>query len=162
MRPILRHIANLWTLVWYPSKKKEWPLKRKLCAVKEAGFDGFTAQLTSEHGKLGDQLGLIRVGYFASGQPAEFASLLRQQKEAGAHHINVQLADHDTPTRLAVRLAKKLMAEGRRVHVEPAIQVHRDTCTETPEKTCPLADGYQKATGQLLPLTCDHSHLAGV
>ena len=40
-KPILRHIANLWSLVGYPSPKKEWSLEQKLRAVKAAGFDGF-------------------------------------------------------------------------------------------------------------------------
>ncbi|MBI3852771.1 MAG: xylose isomerase [Verrucomicrobia bacterium] len=159
-KPILRHIANLWTLVWHPTKKREWSLERKLRAVKEAGFDGFTTQLTPAHKKLGDKLGLIRVGYFSSGNPAEFAALLRQQKDAGAHHINVQLADHDTPTDVAIRLTKRLMIEAKKLDVETAVEVHRDTCTETPEKTYALADGYQRATGELLPMTWDYSHLA--
>jgi hypothetical protein len=46
--------------------------------------------------------------------------------------------------------------------LEPSIEVHRDTCTETPEKTYALADGYLKMTGKLLPLTWDFSHLAVV
>jgi hypothetical protein len=158
--PILRQIVNLWTLVEYPSKRKEWTLERKLRAVKEAGFDGFTALLTPEHRRLGDKVGLRRVGYFASGDPKKFVALLKQNKEAGAQHINVQLADHDTSTKVAVRLAKRLMAEGRKLGVEPAVEVHRDTCTETPEKTYALADGFEKATGELLPMTWDHSHLA--
>ena len=159
-KPLLRHIVNLWTLVWHPSKKKEWSLERKLRAVKGAGFDGFTAQLTGQHARLADRLGLIRVGYFSSGDARQFASLLRQQKDAGAHHINVQLADHDTPTATALSLARRLMAAGKKLGVEPAIEVHRDTCTETPEKTYALADGYQRAAGELLPLTWDYSHPA--
>jgi sugar phosphate isomerase/epimerase len=160
--PILRHIANLWTLVWYPSKEKEWPLERKLRAIKDAGFDGFTTQLTPQHAKLADRLGLIRVGFFASGNPKEFASLLRQQKAAGARHINVHLAAHDTTAGAAVSLAKRLMAAGERLGVETAIETHRNTCTETPEKTYALANAYEKATGKLLPMTWDYSHLAVV
>ena len=160
--PRLRHIANLWTLVWYPSKEKEWPLERKLRAVKDAGFDGFTTQLTPKHAKLADRLGLIRVGYFGSGDAKEFAPLLQQQKAAGAHHINVQLADHDTPTARALSLARRLMAAGKKLGVEPAIEVHRDTCTETPEKAYALADAYEEATGELLPMTWDYSHIAVV
>jgi hypothetical protein len=160
--PILRHIANLWTLVWYPSKSREWSLERKLRAVKDAGFDGFTAQLTPEHARLADRLGLIRVGYFASDDPKEFPALLQQQKAAGARHINVQLADHDTPTVRAIGLARRLLAAGKKLGVEPAIEVHRDTCTETPEKAYALADGYHTATGELLPMTWDYSHLAVV
>jgi hypothetical protein len=159
-KPVLRHIANLWTLVWHPSEGKEWSLERKLRTVKDAGFDGFTAQLTPTHAKLGDKLGLMRVGYFSSGNAKEFSTLLRQQKEAGAVHINVQLADHDTPTKTAVLLAKRLLAVGRKLNLHPAVEVHRDTCTETPEKTYALADGYEKATGELLPMTWDYSHLS--
>ncbi len=161
-KPILRHIANLWTLVWHPSKKDEWSLERKLRAVKDAGFDGFTAQLTPQHAKLANKLGLMVVGYFSSGNAKEFGPLLQQQKNAGARHINVQLADHDTPTAIAVRLARQLMAAGKKLGVEPAIEVHRDTCTETPEKTYALADGYERATGELLPMTWDYSHMAVV
>jgi hypothetical protein len=159
---VLRHIVNLWSLVGYPSARKEWPLERKLKAVKEAGFDGFTAQLNAQHAALGDKLGLMRVGYFASGDGNQFEKLLKSQKECGAYHINVQLADHDTPTKEAVALAKRLMAAGEKIGVEPAVEVHRDTCTETPEKTFALADGYQKETGELLPMTWDYSHPAVV
>ncbi len=161
-RPFLRHIVNLWTLVWYPSREDEWPLERKLAAVKEAGFDGFTTQLTPEHARLADRLGLLRIGYFSSGNPKDFKALLEQQRAAGARYINVQLADHDTPTNEAVSLALELMAAGKALGVEPSIEVHRDTCTETPEKAYALADGYQKATGELLSMTWDYSHLAVV
>jgi sugar phosphate isomerase/epimerase len=161
-KPVLRHIANLWTLVWHPSRAREWPLEHKLRAVKDAGFDGFTTALTPRHAKLADQLGLLRVGYVSSGNPREFAAALRAQKDAGALHVNVQLADHDTPTPVAVRLARRLMAEAGKLGLRAAIEVHRDTCTETPEKTFALADGYAKATGELLPMTWDFSHLAVV
>src|SRR5687767_9372419 len=99
--PVLRHIVNLWTLVWHPTKAREWTLDRKLRAVKDAGFDGFTTQLTPQHAKLADQLGLMRVGYFSSANPREFRKLLVSQKECCALHINVQLGDHDTPTAAA-------------------------------------------------------------
>ena len=105
-RPVLRHIANLWTLVWHPSKSREWTLERKLRAVKDAGFDGFTTQLTPEHERLADKLGLIRVGYFSSANPSKFARLLRSQRAAGAVHVNVQLGDHDTPTPVALSTSR--------------------------------------------------------
>jgi hypothetical protein len=158
--PVLRHVVNLWTLVWHPSKTREWTLERKLRAVKDAGFDGFTTQLTPLHAKLADKLGLMRVGYFSSAKPGEFRKLLLSQKECGALHINVQLGDHDTPTAAALKMTRKLLMEGRKLGLEVAIEVHRDTCTETPEKTYALADGYQRATGELLPMVWDFSHLA--
>jgi hypothetical protein len=161
-KPVLRHIINIWSMVGYPSPKKEWPLERKLKAVKEAGFDGFTTQLTAAHADLGDKLGLSRVGYFASSKPGEFEKLLREQKSFGAEHINVQLGDHDTPTDKAVAMATRLISLGSKIGVQPAVEVHRDTCTETPEKTFALADAYKKQTGELLPMTWDYSHLSVV
>ena len=38
-QPVLRHIANLWTLMGHPPREAEWPLERKLEAIKEAGFE---------------------------------------------------------------------------------------------------------------------------
>ena len=114
------------------------------------------------HRKGAERYGLIIVGYFSSSKPDEFRALLQQNKEAGTRHINVQLGDHDTTTSDAIRMALRLMHEGRALGVEPAVEVHRDTCTETPEKTYALADGYLRIAGELLPLTWDFSHIAVV
>jgi hypothetical protein len=43
-----------------------------------------------------------------------------------------------------------------------SLEVHRDTCTETPEKTYEIAERYERATGHLLKLNFDYSHLACV
>ena len=161
-KPILRHIANLWSLRDTPTAKKPWPLERKVAAVKDAGFDGLTDLATPKLRKLAEKHGLSIVGYFSSAKLDEFRSLLQQSKDAGARHINVQLGDHDTTPSDAVRLALRLMHEARAIGVEAAVEVHRDTCTETPEKVYALADGYQRITGELLPITWDFSHLAVV
>jgi hypothetical protein len=50
----------------------------------------------------------------------------------------------------------------RPLGLKPAIESHRGTCTETPEKTYALADAYQLATGELLPISWDFSHFAVV
>ena len=160
--PILRHIANLWSLWDYPSAKRPWSLERQLVAVKAASFDGFTTLATTEHAKLAEKHGLIIVGYFATGKTSEFRKLIQQNLDAGAAHINVQLADHDTPVADSIKLAEKLMESSAKLGAKCAIEVHRDTCTETPEKTYAIASGYKKATGQLLPMTWDFSHLAVV
>jgi hypothetical protein len=160
--PVLRHIANLWSLTEYPTKKRDWPLERKLTEVKAAGFDGFTTLPSKEHAKLAEKLGLMIVGYFSSSKAAEFEKLIRQNLDAGAVHINVQLGDHDTLTPEAVRLAVRLIEVARKHGALAAVEVHRDTCTETPEKTYALADGYRKITGELLPITWDFSHIAVV
>lgn len=160
--PRIRHIAALWSLVRHPSEKKEWSLERKIRAVKEAGFDGFATLPGPEHKRLAEKYGLQIVGYIASGKAAEFRKLLLQNRDNGAHFINVQLADEDTLTPEALRLTLKLMDEAARLGVEPSVELHRDTCTETPEKAYALADGYRKATGNYLPMTFDYSHVAVV
>ena len=160
--PVLRHIAALWSLTDYPNQKQNWPLERKLTAVKAAGFDGYATMPTQEHARLADKLGLICVGYISSSKASEFEGLIRQNVDGGATHINVQLGDHDTPTPEAVRLAVRLIELAHKHGAHAAIETHRDTCTETPEKTYALAAAYRQATGELLPMTWDFSHLAVV
>lgn len=161
-RPVLRHILNLWSQRDYPSRQKPWGVEGKLKALAQAGFDGFSELPTAEHRLWADKLGLILVGYFAASDDAAITRLMEQNARMGAVHINVQLGDHDTPLREALRLTKFVFKEAKRLGVKPAIEVHRDTCTETPEKTESLANAYQKATRLLLPMTWDFSHLAVV
>jgi hypothetical protein len=161
-QPHLRHIVNLWSLVHFPTEQTEWSLKKKLEAVKEAGFDGITTSVIAEHQTLCKKLGLYTVGFISVSVPAKFNDVLKSQKQWGAHHVNVQLADEDTPVEVSTGMALKIIELGRSLGLDPAIEVHRDTCTETPEKTYAIADGYQKITGELLPITWDFSHLAVV
>ena len=159
--PKLYHVANLWSLTDYPSAASPWSLQEQLDAVKAGGFDGFTTQLGPAHAREAEKRELSVVGYFASGDETQFSNLLKSQKDAGARYINVQLADHDTTPDEALFLTLRLMEEAHRIgEIEPAVEVHRDTCTETPEKTYALADGYFQRTGELLPMTWDFSHLS--
>ena len=160
--PKLRMIAAMWSLMEYPSAKKEWSLDRKLKAIKEAGFDGLATLATPEIKKLADKHGLIINGYFSSAKAEEFRKLLKQNADNGGHFINVQLADEDTLTPEALKLTLRLMKEAEAIGCEPSVEIHRDTCTETPEKTYALADGYRKATGKYLPMTLDYSHISVV
>src|SRR3974390_968332 len=157
-RPVLRHIANLWTFMGHPSPEKEWPLEQKLAAMKEAGFDGVCWAGSPELYEGAKRLGLSFVGGMASGKSKEFAGLLGDLKKYGAHHVNVQLAADEVLTPEAIELTQVLMREGTRLGLEPAVESHRGTCTETPEKAYALADAYQKLTGELLPFSWDFSH----
>lgn len=160
--PVIRHLLNFWTMVDYPTAKKQWSIERKYAAAKEAGFDGVTTNANEEHRKLADKFGLMIVGFFSAGKVSEFGKLIRQNVDAGATSINVQLADHDTPVEQSIKLAIKLIEEGEKLGAKCSVEVHRDTCTETPEKTYAIAAGYKKATGKLLRLTWDFSHLSVV
>jgi sugar phosphate isomerase/epimerase len=161
-RPILCHIANLWTLMGHPSRSREWPLEQKLRAIKEAGFDGVCWAGSPELAEGCRRHRLIFVGGMVSGNAKDFPRLLREQKEAGAVQANVQLATDEISASEALKLALALNREGKRLGLSPAIETHRGTCTETPEKTYALCDAYQKRTGELLPLSWDFSHFAVV
>ena len=163
--PKLVHIANLRSLTDYPDPARPWSLEQRLDAVQEAGFDGFTTSLSPAHGREAERRGLRVIGCVASGDPEALEDLLKGQQEAGARHVRVRLADHDTPTETALRLALRLFDEAAALGddlMEPAIAVHRDACTGTPEKAYALADAFRLATGKLLPLAWDHSHWAVV
>ncbi len=82
--------------------------------------------------------------------------------DAGALHVNVQLGGDEMLTPEALRLTLTLMNEAKARGLRPAIESHRGTCTETPEKMYALADAYQQATGELLPISWDFSHFAVV
>src|SRR5208283_3678149 len=95
----------------YPTARKPWSLEQQIVDIKEAGFDGFTTLATQEHAKLAEKHRLVIVGYFATAKSSEFRKLIQQTVDAGAMHINVQLADHDTPVEESIKLTLKLMEE---------------------------------------------------
>jgi hypothetical protein len=162
--PKLAHIAALWSLDRHAPGKKEWTLERKLRAVAAAGFDGAAGLLTPEHRRLAEKAGLEHLlGYISSDKPAEFAAKVRAQKEGGAVHINVQMDNHDTPPDVAARHWARMVREAERIGgVVVSLEVHRDTCTETPEKTYEIAERYHRATGKMIELNFDFSHFAVV
>ncbi len=158
--PEIHFIANLWTLVEHPSSECEWTLEEKLKAVKAAGFQGVNHPGTPELKELLDQHELGFSGLFDANDPAEFAALIKAQVDCGSTTINVQLCDHDTPLEEAVEKTVLLMEEDERQDANTHLEMHRDTCTETPEKAYAIADGYRKATGKILRMNMDHSHPA--
>lgn len=160
--PILRHIANLWTLQQYPSREKEWSLRDKLSAIRDAGFDGVCWAPIPGLCEIAQEMQLIFVGGMVSGKKAEFGRLLRELKNGGAQHVNVQLGKDDADAQEALDMTVALMGEGEALGLLPAIEFHRGTCTETPEKAYALADAYEDATGRQLRISWDFSHFAVV
>jgi hypothetical protein len=162
MKPVLRQIANLWTLMNHPTRAAEWPLDAKLDAIEEAGFDGVCWAPSLELQAGAKARGLIFVGGMASGDPVAFPQLLDELARYGALHVNVQLGSHDTPAQQALESTMLLMAEAKQLGLLPAIETHRGTCTETPEKMYALAAAYENETGEMLPISWDFSHFAVV
>ena len=162
--PQIAHIAALWSLVGHPPGGRQWTLEKKMRAIAAAGFDGAAGLLTPAHRRLADKCGLRHLlGYISSDDPAEFAAKIRSQKEGGAVHINVQMDNHDTPPAVAVRHWIRMVREAGRVGgVVVSLEVHRDCCTETPEKTYEIAERYHGATGEMIKINFDFSHFAVV
>jgi hypothetical protein len=162
VKPRLRHIANLWTLMGHPQKDAEWSLDAKLDAIQAEGFDGVCWAPSAELDSGCRQRGLLFVGGMASGDRSAFPGLLHDLKQWGAHHVNVQLASDDVLTPEALELVLALDTAAEDLGLLPAVESHRGTCTETPEKTYALADAYEQRTGRLLRISWDFSHFAVV
>ena len=158
--PVIRHILNTWTLVGYPSKDKEWTIEQKVRAAKKAGFDGISFRKPIEIKDLVHSLDMVMVTTLDIGDWKTVDEKLWMAKAANCVAVNVQMLDDDTPTEVAVPLAIKVIETGERLGLNVAIEVHRDTCTETPEKAYALAKGFEKIMGRPLPMTFDFSHPA--
>ena len=159
-RPQLNLCAAAWTLTNYPSEAKQWSIDRKVRAAKDAGFVGFSAGADPEIAEACAKHGLQLVGGVDVATVEEAGPKLTAFKEAGAEHINIQLCDHDTEIRKAVTVARAVMKAGKELKLKPAIEWHRDTCTETPEKGLALAAQYEKRYKEKLRTNFDHSHPA--
>lgn len=146
----------------HPSREHEWALDKKLDAIQSAGFDSVCWAPSPELTEGLRRRGLTFIGGMASSDPVAFPGLLDDLQSAGALHVNVQLGTDDILTREALRLTLALMEGAKPRKLRPAIESHRGTCTETPEKMYALADAYQEATGELLPISWDFSHFAVV
>lgn len=160
-KPQIKFYATEWSLAGYPRPTKPWTPLQRVQRIAAAGFDGIaTGGGNAEVVDAARELGLELVGGVDIGSAKEARSKLQRFADSGIVHVNVQLADHDTSTKQSVKLARRVMSVGNKLGLEPAIEVHRDTCTETPEKVLALADGYQKKTGNALRMNFDHSHPA--
>ena len=159
-KPKLHLCAAAWTLTGYPYPKKEWSVDTKAKRAAEAGFDAISGPASEEWVKAARKYGLGYVGGIDIGRENEAERKLRLFQKLGVVHINIQLCDHDTETRDAVKVARKVMQVGDALDLKPAIEVHRDTCTETPEKAFALAGAYEKRYKSKLNMNFDHSHPA--
>lgn len=158
--PQLRMIATGWTFANYPGAKKKWKDAEIVKAIKKEGFDGLCAAPGSPRAQLVREAGLELLGGIDIGSVSEAERKLRPYRDDGFIHINVQVCNHDTTTEKALPVVIKIIEVGDKLGLKPAIEWHRDTCTETPEKAWALADAYRKKTGRKLRMNFDHSHPA--
>jgi hypothetical protein len=158
--PVLKQFAGFWTLTNQPSAAKGWSLEEKFKQAKKAGFDAMGGGAMPEVVPLCKKYGMEYVCYIDGNK--NFRERLEAAKATHPSRINVQLCDHDTLPAEAAKIWIKMEAEARKMGLEVDLEVHRDTCTETPEKTYEIADLFKKATGKKVRLCFDFSHIAVV
>ena len=158
--PKLKLCAAEWTLRDHPSAAKEWSIDRKVKAAKEAGFVGLSAGAAPDIVQACSKYGIQLIGMIDISSVGEVESKLDRFKGSSATHVNVQLCDHDTAIPKAVTIARKAILYGESIGLKPAIEWHRDTCTETPEKGLALIDQYKRRYGDTLRVNFDYSHPA--
>jgi hypothetical protein len=158
--PVLKQFANTWTLIHQPSAAKEWSDEEKFKQAKKAGFDAIGGGANAKIASLCAKHGMDFVCYIDGGN--NYRERLKAAKETNPARVNVQLCDHDTPPKEAVKIWIKMEAEARKMGLEIDLEVHRDTCTETPEKTYEIADLFKKATGRKIRFCFDFSHISVV
>ena len=163
-RPKLVLTGPTWPLTQYPSPEREWSTTRKVRELKAAGFEAFGGRVSMPGAIEASRTeGLPILVYEDIGSVEETRPKLEAVAEVDPPMINIQLGDHDTPTEDAVWVVVAVMRESRELGLKNThIEVHRDTATETPEKSFAIIDGYRSETGEDLPVCWDHSHFAVV
>jgi hypothetical protein len=161
MTPTLKIHINGWSLLDEADPATEAGLRTHLSAIKQAGFQGYSWALSNPKLKeLLAEYDLRFGGAFDAGKPEQFAPAIAAIMAIDNGPINCQLANHDTPIEEAIELSLALMAEAKKQNAPVHLEVHRDTCTETPEKTAAIIQGYKAATGEDPLMNFDFSHPA--
>lgn len=157
---LIIHI-NAWSLLHEADPRTGEGLRRHLSLIKEAGFGAYSAPVDIPDLKqLLDEHGLLFGGAFDAGSKDAFSGKIAACMAVGNGPINCQLADHDTPVERAIELTLALMEEAQRQKAEVHLEVHRDTCTETPEKAYAIMEGYKAVKGTYPRVNFDFSHPA--
>lgn len=164
-KPELTILINQWTLSDQRGEDGQpWSLDRKLGAVKAAGFDAFACRAYKTPG-LADGLkkhGLRFAGAFDAASPDQAKERIREGLAIDNGPMNCQLGDHDTPVEQAIKMTIGLMEAAEELGADVHLEMHRDTCTETPEKTYAIAEGVREARGRYPKINFDFSHPACV
>lgn len=158
--PQLKILINFWTLLNQKNPDgSDWSLDQRCQAVKDAGFDAYTCPADTPDLKATLQKHGLR---FGAAFDAASAAQAEQRMAAGLRiddaPMNCQLGDHDTPVEDAIQMTVGLMQAAEKLGADMHLEMHRDTCTETPEKTYAIAEGVKAATGKYPKINFDFSH----
>ena len=159
--PQLKQFAGFWTLTGQPLGGTEWGLAEKIRRAKGAGFTGLGGGASRELADAVHAAGLDYICYIDANDRS-YVDRLQAAATTGPARVNVQLWDHDTPPKIAAKTWEKMQPLARQLGLAIDLEVHRDTATETPEKTWEIAERYRKSTGKKCRFCFDFSHLAVV
>lgn len=159
---LIIHISS-WSLLHEATLETREGIRKQLSLIRDAGFSSYCARPHWDGlGELIEEFDFNYGSLFVANREDEFEGLIRDSLQIGDGPMNCLLANHDTSVRDSISLAKALMAEahkqGARVHLE----THRDTCTETPEKTDAIIEGLRSMSSGELLINFDYSHHAVV
>ena len=143
-----------------PSAAKQWSDEEKFKQAKKAGFDAIGGGAMPEVVPLCEKYGMEYICYIDGNE--KYTERLKAAAATNPARINVQLLDHDTAPKDAVKIWIKMAALAEKMGLNVDLEVHRDTCTETPEKTYEIAERFEKATGKKIRFCFDFSHIAVV
>lgn len=160
--PTLKQFAGLWTLTFQPSKEEQWSLEEKIDKVAEAGFQALGGGADPATTPLCEKHGLDYVCYIDANKDT-YKEYLKAAADVNPKRVNVQLCDHDTLPEEAAEVWIAMNEENdAKYNLNIDLEVHRDTCTETPEKTWAITDLYKEKTGKTISMCFDYSHFAVV
>lgn len=158
----LKLVANLWTLTGHPGPTREWSIDRKVRAASAAGFDALTGALDAGCVRMAVDAGMEPVGWFWAYDARHIREEVRVLSGLGVRRATVFLGRHNTPEETAIKLALELHRRSESAGILCATETHRDTATESPEKTQAILAGFRRATGREMAVTWDFSHHAVV
>ncbi len=156
--PKLTIALNFWTMWGYPSADAEWNADQRAAAIKEAGFDAIAYGPDPAIKEAIAKHGLRFGGAFDASEVEQFEPKIKACLEIDNGPINCQLCDHDTPVEEAVEKTVELMKVSESLGAEVHLEMHRDTCTETPEKQYAIIEGVLAKTGKKPRVNFDFSH----
>ena len=119
-KPQIKIMAADWSLRDYPNARRPWPMQTKVQKVKDAGFDGMSSGPNAELAAELQKNGLELVGGIDVGSKKEAEAKMKAFADIGTVHVNVQLCDHDTPTKDAVKVARQVVKAGNKFNIKPA------------------------------------------
>lgn len=147
-QPRLLICINYCRLWDQPLAETPWTLEERLQEVKSAGFEAVSCPVDDPRlRELLAKYDLRFAGAFQAGAVGEFAPIIAANLAIDSGPMNCQLGAHDTPIPEAVRLTAALMEEAQKQNADVHLELHRDTCTETPEKAAAIIAGVREAAG---------------